>query len=213
MRGNVFTSRFEMSLAPVSPKNLASHMSCMYMRRTSLVLSLLASSFALRPAVVSRRALCSTAGAFAALRLAGCGRATAAAELTYEVLAPGDQSSPVPARGQKVAVDYTLWLNSFDGKVIDSSKGSAFPPRLPSPFVFSAGVGEVIPGWDKAVRTMHVGEKRRLVVPSALAYGDKGIGPIPGGATLYFEVELLELRQMPKFSEKQLEWLAMHPEP
>ena len=132
MRGNVFTSRFEMSLAPVSPKNLASHMSCMYMRRTSLVLSLLASSFALRPAVVSRRALCSTAGAFAALRLAGCGRATAAAELTYEVLAPGDQSSPVPARGQKVAVDYTLWLNSFDGKVIDSSKGSAFPPRLPS---------------------------------------------------------------------------------
>ena len=180
---------------------------------TSLVLSLLASSFALRPAVVSRRAVCSTAGAFAALRLAGCGRATAAAELTYEVLAPGDQSSPVPARGQKVAVDYTLWLNSFDGKVVDSSKGSAFPPRLPSPFVFSAGVGEVIPGWDKAVRTMHVGEKRRLVVPSALAYGDKGIGPIPGGATLYFEVELLELRQMPKFSEKQLEWLAMHPEP
>ena len=40
-----------------------------------------------------------------------------------------------------------------------------------------------------------------------------GIGPIPGGATLYFEVELLELRQMPKFSEKQLEWLATHPEP
>ena len=140
-------------------------------------------------------------------------KAVASDELTYTILDEGDTTSPLPQRGQTAIVDYTLWIGDFEGKQIDTSKGTALPPRLPSPFKFNVGVGAVIPGWDKSVKTMHVGEKRRIVVPPSLGYGEKGVGPIPGGANLYFEVELLELKPMPKFTEKQLEWLATHPEP
>ena len=76
--------------------------------------------------------------------------AFAADSLEYTVLQAGNGEKP--QRGQKVAVDYTLWLGKFEGKQVDSSQGSAFPPRLPSPFVFTVGVGEVIPGWDRCRR-------------------------------------------------------------
>ena len=134
-------------------------------------------------------------------------------EIVSTILSAGNTDSPPPQRAQKAVVDYTLWINAFEGKQIDSSKGSAFPPRLPSPFVFSVGVGEVIPGWDRTVRQMHVGEKRRVTIPSSLGYGSKGIGPIPGDATLYFEIELLELKPLPKLTAQQQEWLDSHPEP
>ena len=128
------------------------------------------------------------------------------------ILAAGDKSSPLPQRAQTAVVDYTLWIKEFEGQQIDTSKGTAFPPRLPSPFKFQVGVGQVIKGWDRTVRQMHVGEKRRVVIPASLGYGEKGIGPIPGGAKLFFEIELLELKEMPTLSEKQLEWLDQHPE-
>ena len=165
---------------------------------------------------VSRRAaLAGAASAAGAALAATCAPAASAAdELTYEITVPGDASSAVPQRGQRVVVDYTGWLNAFDGKEFDSTKGKLLPiPKPPSPFSFAVGVGEVIKGWDRSVRQMHVGETRRIVVPSALGYGDKGIGPIPGGATLYFEVSLLELKPMKPFSEKQQAWLDEHPEP
>ena len=125
----------------------------------------------------------------------------------------GDTSSPLPQRSQTAVVDYTLWVNGFEGKQIDTSKGTAFPPRLPQQFKFQVGVGQVIPGWDKTVREMHVGEKRRVVIPASLGYGEKGVGPIPGGADLFFEIALLELKPMPALSAKQQEWLDTHPEP
>ena len=87
----------------------------------------------------------------------------------------------------KVVVNYTGTLE--DGSVFDSSLN---PDR--EPFTFTLGVGSVIKGWDLGVKGMKVGGKRKLTIPSDLGYGDKGAGSlIPPGATLIFEVELLEV--------------------
>ena len=89
----------------------------------------------------------------------------------------------------KVVVNYTGTLE--DGSVFDSSLN---PGR--GPFTFTLGVGSVIKGWDLGVKGMKVGGKRKLTIPSGLGYGDKGAGNlIPPGATLIFEVELLEVEE------------------
>lgn len=87
--------------------------------------------------------------------------------------------------GSIPSVHYTLWL--ADGERMDSSIGG-------SPLEFHLGLGQVIQGWEQGLPGMRVGGKRRLVIPSALGYGDEGSGPIPGKAVLVFEVELLSLR-------------------
>ena len=88
----------------------------------------------------------------------------------------------------KVVVNYTGTLE--DGSVFDSSLN---PDR--EPFTFTLGVGSVIKGWDLGVKGMKVGGKRKLTIPSDLGYGDKGAGNIiPPGATLIFEVELLDVK-------------------
>lgn len=86
--------------------------------------------------------------------------------------------------GDKVTVHYTgrLLKTNF---VFDSSVGK-------SPFPFTIGQGGVIMGWDEGVVGMKVGGKRKLTIPSKLAYGDAGQPPkIPPKATLVFEIELL----------------------
>ena len=89
----------------------------------------------------------------------------------------------------KIVVNYTGTLE--DGSVFDSSLN---PGR--GPFTFTLGVGSVIKGWDLGVKGMKVGGKRKLTIPSDLGYGDKGAGNlIPPGATLIFEVELLEVEE------------------
>jgi FKBP-type peptidyl-prolyl cis-trans isomerase FkpA len=89
--------------------------------------------------------------------------------------------------GNMVTVHYTGTLT--DGKKFDSSidRGQAF--------TFNLGAGQVIKGWDQGVVGMKVGGKRKLTIPASLAYGDKGAGGvIPPGATLVFEIELLDVR-------------------
>jgi FKBP-type peptidyl-prolyl cis-trans isomerase FkpA len=91
--------------------------------------------------------------------------------------------------GKRVTVNYTLWLYDSTkpeqkGMMLQTTVGS-------SPFAFTLGNSEVIKGWDTGVVGMKVGGLRRLVIPPSLAYGASGNGPIPGNATIIFEVELL----------------------
>jgi FK506-binding protein 2 len=88
--------------------------------------------------------------------------------------------------GDKLSMHYTGTLIS--GKEFDSS-------RAREPFEFVLGKGKVIKGWDQGLLGMCVGEKRKLTIPAGLGYGKAGSGPIPGGATLIFEVELLKIQR------------------
>src|SRR5688572_6393992 len=113
---------------------------------------------------------------------------TTATGLTIEDLVVGDGAAA--ASGQKVSVHYDGWLmeGGNKGKKFDSSKDRG------DPFVFPLGRGQVIKGWDEGVEGMKVGGKRKLTIPSALAYGSRGAGGvIPPNATLVFEVELLSV--------------------
>lgn len=94
----------------------------------------------------------------------------------------GTEATP----GRTVVVHYTGRL--VNGDTFDSSR------RRNEPFTFTLGAGEVIRGWDEGVAGMRVGGKRALVIPPALGYGNRPVGPIPAGSTLVFDVELLDVR-------------------
>jgi FKBP-type peptidyl-prolyl cis-trans isomerase len=102
--------------------------------------------------------------------------------LKYIVLKEGNGAKPTS--GALVEAHYTGRL--IDGTKFDSSvdRGKAF--------IFLVGRGEVIKGWDEAFLAMKKGEKRVLIIPPGLAYGNKGMGTIPPNATLFFEVELID---------------------
>ena len=96
--------------------------------------------------------------------------------------------------GSIVTVHYTGWL--YDPKGVDT-KGAKFDSSRDSgrPFQFQLAAGQVIAGWDQGVAGMKVGGQRRLVIPSTLAYGQRGAADvIPPGAALVFDVELLDVR-------------------
>jgi FKBP-type peptidyl-prolyl cis-trans isomerase len=92
-------------------------------------------------------------------------------------------TGPEAVSGKSVTVHYTGWLT--DGNKFDSSRDRG------QPFRFGLGAGQVIKGWDEGVQGMKVGGRRKLTIPASLGYGERGVGPIPPGATLVFAVELL----------------------
>ncbi len=107
---------------------------------------------------------------------------TTASGLMYVVIKEGEGSKPKP--GTIVSAHYTGTL--LDGKKFDSSIDRG------KPFQFPVGKGRVIKGWDEAFIDMKKGEKRTLIIPSQLGYGERGGGPIPPNATLIFDVELVD---------------------
>ncbi len=109
---------------------------------------------------------------------------TTASGLKYEDLKVGEGAEA--KSGDRVEVHYTGWLEN--GTKFDSSVDRG------KPFPFPLGAGRVIKGWDQGVAGMKVGGKRKLIIPPALGYGDRGAGGvIPPNATLIFEVELLKI--------------------
>jgi FKBP-type peptidyl-prolyl cis-trans isomerase FkpA len=95
-------------------------------------------------------------------------------------------TGPEANNGNTVEVHYTGWLK--DGSKFDSSRDRG------KPFAFTLGAGMVIKGWDEGVAGMKVGGKRKLVIPSDLAYGPRGRPGIPPDSELTFDVELLQVR-------------------
>ncbi|MDO8524553.1 MAG: FKBP-type peptidyl-prolyl cis-trans isomerase [bacterium] len=115
-------------------------------------------------------------------------QSTTSDELKIEVLQQG--TGPEAKNGDIVSVHYTGYLTN--GQVFDSSIGRG------QPFSFTLGAGQVIKGWDQGVLGMKVGEKRKLTIPSDLAYGTTGAGGvIPPNATLVFEVEMIKINDTP----------------
>lgn len=104
--------------------------------------------------------------------------------LQYAIVEEG--SGEQPEMGDVVRVHYTGML--ADGTEFDSSRGGG------EPFQFALGRGQVIPGWDEGIGFLHEGGSAKLVIPPELGYGAQGSsGAIPPNATLYFDVELVEI--------------------
>jgi peptidylprolyl isomerase len=107
--------------------------------------------------------------------------------LIYVITRHGE--GPQPKAGDTVVVNYTGVLTN--GKQFDSSLDRGIP------FSFELGAGRVIKGWDEGIAKLHVGDQATLIIPSELAYGARGIGTIPGDATLIFVVELMGIKEKP----------------
>jgi len=117
------------------------------------------------------------------------GVVTTASGLQYKVITEGTGAKPKAT--DTVTVNYEGKL--LDGTVFDSSAKHGQPATFP--------LDGVIPGWTEALQLMPQGSKWEIYIPSELAYGAGGQGPIPAAATLIFEVELLEIKA-PEAEEK-----------
>lgn len=122
--------------------------------------------------------------------LAGCGGEGSSAipdgptTLQIEDIQVG--TGATAATGDTISVLYTGTF--LDGRVFDASSlhGNV-------PYTFRLGAGGVIAGWDQGLVGMRVGGRRRLTIPSSLAYGASGNGPIPPNTPLRFEVQLVSI--------------------
>jgi hypothetical protein len=121
--------------------------------------------------------------------------ASAATELKVTVT-----EGPTECEGlEKVAVGNYLSMH-YTGTIDESSeygeRGAVFDSSIPrgQTIDFEIGVGRVIPGWDEGLIGLCKGAKVTLVIPPEMAYGDEGAGgEIPGGATLNFDVEIVDI--------------------
>jgi peptidylprolyl isomerase len=113
------------------------------------------------------------------------GLQTDASGVQYMIQKEG--TGPKPTRGSIVQVNYTGMFLS--GEIFDASEAHGGPLEFP------AGIGQVIPGWDLTIISMKTGEKRLVVIPPELAYGERGASNvIPPNAFLVFEVELVNVK-------------------
>ncbi|MGY1826144.1 MULTISPECIES: FKBP-type peptidyl-prolyl cis-trans isomerase [unclassified Blastococcus] len=112
--------------------------------------------------------------------------APAPTELVVEDVVRGNGAEAV--EGSTVAVKYVGGFYET-GEEFDSSWSRGADETLP----VTLGAGQVIPGFDQGITGMQVGGRRVITIPSELGYGDADRGPIPGGSTLVFVVDLVEV--------------------
>lgn len=116
-------------------------------------------------------------------------------ELVTELMIVDNEigTGPIAERGKVVKVHYHGWVYDVDSS---DHKGVLFDrSKIRGPFSFRLGGGRVIRGWDHGLLGMRQGGKRTLYVPADMGYAERGVpGLIPPGATLMFEVELLEVK-------------------
>ena len=113
------------------------------------------------------------------------GAKVTASGLSYKMIKIGNGIQA--EKGKIVSVHYT-------GKLIDGTKFDSSYDRN-EPIEFPLGEGRVIPGWDEGIALLKVGDKATFIIPSNLAYGERGAGGvIPPNATLIFDVELMDVK-------------------
>ena len=107
--------------------------------------------------------------------------------VSYEILQPGSGAQIV--KGNQITVHYTGWVdnNGQPGVQFDTSYSHK------KPFTVLFGFGLVMKGWDDGVQNMQVGEKRRVYIPSQLAYGAHGAAKVPPYSNIIFDIELLSI--------------------
>ena len=113
---------------------------------------------------------------------------------SFQVVDTVPGQGAVAQAGDTVNVHYTGWL--YDERAADKH-GPKFDSSVDrgEPFSFPLGAGRVIRGWDQGVAGMRVGGRRTLLLPPEYGYGDDGAGSvIPPGASLVFDVELLQVQ-------------------
>jgi len=108
-----------------------------------------------------------------------------ASGLYYTIIKKG--TGKMARFGKKVSVNY---LGKFlDGTKFDANVDDNF--NAINPLTFTLGVGKVIRGWDEGIQLLTVGSRATFYIPSALAYGEKSVGPVPPNSVLVFDVELV----------------------
>ncbi len=121
-------------------------------------------------------------------------RVTTPSGLIY-VIIKESKNDKKPTKGSNVTVHYTGWLADAQGNARLDKKFDSSRDRN-QPFQFTIGVGKVIKGWDEGVMDMKIGERRLLIIPASLAYGNRAVGGdlIPANSTLVFDVELIDVK-------------------
>ncbi|MDQ3045957.1 MAG: FKBP-type peptidyl-prolyl cis-trans isomerase [Bacteroidota bacterium] len=111
---------------------------------------------------------------------------TTASGLKYVIIHTAGKDAEKVNSGSKATVHYSGYFK--DGKMFDSSVERG------QPFSLKVGVGQVIKGWDEGLQLLRKGEKAKLIIPYALAYGEQGRPPhIPAKSDLIFDVEIVDV--------------------